>query len=197
MSSQKNHSQIISDHILKYPKSQALDILIAIDGRCGAGKTTLANQLKEMFDCNIISTDDFFLPMHLRTPERLNEAGGNIHYERFIHEVIGGLKSGKPIEYGVFDCGVMSITQTKRLQPNPVTIIEGAYSLHPNFGDIYHIKVFCDIDAELQKARIIARNGSEMYKKFESIWIPMEEKYFEAFNVKARCDYVFSPSIYS
>ena len=31
--------------------------------------------------------DDFFLPMELRTAERLEEPGGNVHYERFSAEV--------------------------------------------------------------------------------------------------------------
>jgi len=180
-------------------KSKNNNITAAIDGRCGSGKTTLAAELKEVFDCNIISADDFFLPMNLRTAERLAEAGGNIHYERFVDEVVSSLKSGNPIgtidpiEYGVFDCSTMTISHTKRIHPKPVTIIEGVYSLHPAFGDIYDVKIFCDVDTELQKARIIARNGSEMYMKFESMWIPMEEKYFEASNVKARCDYVYAP----
>ena len=169
------------------------NIVVAIDGKCGSGKTTLAAELKEVFDCNVIRIDDFFLPMHLRTSERLKEPGSNIHYERFLDEVVSGLKGGKnPIEYGVFDCSTMSLAQTEKIYSNPITIIEGVYSLHPNFADIYDIKVFCDADAKLQKARIITRNGSEMYKKFESVWIPMEEKYFETFDVKAGCNYIYN-----
>ena len=35
-------------------------ILIAIDGRCASGKTTLAAQLHEQTDCDVIHMDDFF-----------------------------------------------------------------------------------------------------------------------------------------
>ena len=48
--------------------------------------------------------DDFFLPFELRTAERLKEPGGNVHYERFIDEVVSKLSAGEPFEYGVFRC---------------------------------------------------------------------------------------------
>ncbi|MCL2874149.1 MAG: hypothetical protein FWE29_04375 [Defluviitaleaceae bacterium] len=171
-------------------KSSNKNIVVAIDGRCGSGKTTLAAEMKEVLKCNVINIDDFFLPPNLRTEKRLNEPGGNIHYERFTDEVIKGLKSGKPFEYGVFDCREMSIVKTEVVKPSTVTIVEGAYSLNPHFGDIYDLKIFCDIDPDLQKTRIINRDGVEMYKDFESKWIPMEEVYFKAFNINDKCDYV-------
>ena len=37
--------------------------------------------------------DDFFLPPALRTPERRSEPGGNVHYERFLTEVLPNLRS--------------------------------------------------------------------------------------------------------
>ncbi len=39
-------------------------ILIALDGRCGSGKTTLAAQLAERFPgSRTIHTDDYYLPL--------------------------------------------------------------------------------------------------------------------------------------
>ena len=38
-------------------------VLIALDGRCGSGKTTLAGQLAEQFPASIVfHTDDYYLP---------------------------------------------------------------------------------------------------------------------------------------
>ena len=36
-------------------------LIVAIDGRCGSGKTTLAAELKRVYPCELIHTDDFFL----------------------------------------------------------------------------------------------------------------------------------------
>ena len=47
--------------------------VIAIDGRCASGKSTLAQQLAGLTGAGIIHMDDFFLPRELRTEERLTE----------------------------------------------------------------------------------------------------------------------------
>lgn len=36
-------------------------IVIAIDGRCASGKTTLANKLAQHFHANVFHMDDYFL----------------------------------------------------------------------------------------------------------------------------------------
>ena len=70
-------------------------ILIAVDGNAASGKSTLAARLSAYFapqcSVNVFHMDDFFLPPTLRTPERLGEPGGNVHYERFLDEVLAGL----------------------------------------------------------------------------------------------------------
>ena len=40
--------------------------VIAIDGRCGSGKTSLANLIDNIFSCNILHMDDFYLPIEQR-----------------------------------------------------------------------------------------------------------------------------------
>ena len=74
-------------------------VIVAIDGNCGSGKTTLASIIDSVYGCNVFHMDDFFLPLDLRTTERLSQAGGNVHYERFDSEVIHGIKSNKAFEY--------------------------------------------------------------------------------------------------
>ena len=36
-------------------------VIVAIDGKCTSGKTTLASKLAELYDCNVFHMDDFFL----------------------------------------------------------------------------------------------------------------------------------------
>ena len=67
-------------------------IVIAIDGNCTAGKTTLAAVLEKEYDCNVFHMDDFFLRPQQRTAERYAEPGGNVDYERFQEEVLIPLK---------------------------------------------------------------------------------------------------------
>ena len=50
--------------------------LVAIDGRCAAGKTTLAGELQAALGCNVVHMDDFYLPFSRRTAERMARPGG-------------------------------------------------------------------------------------------------------------------------
>lgn len=157
--------------------------VLAIDGMCGAGKSTLADLLASVYRCSIIHMDDFFLPPVLRTQTRLEEPGGNVHYERFAQEVIPGLKSGEAFSHRVFDCSVMDYRGKADITPHPVTIVEGSYSLRPEFRDAYDITVFLSVKQEKQALRIIRRNGEQAYPAFRDRWIPMENRYFAAYDV--------------
>ena len=69
-------------------------IKVAIDGMSCSGKSSLAALLEKIYDCNVFHMDDFFLPREMKTPQRLAEPGGNVHYERFAEEVL--TKLGTP-----------------------------------------------------------------------------------------------------
>ena len=138
--------------------------------------------------------DDFFLQPDQRTDERLAEAGGNIDYERFLDEVITPIKRKEKFSYRPFDCHLLKFKEAKEVSLTDAVIIEGAYSCHPKFADIYDFKIFLDVDKKEQLNRIERRNGKKLLSVFESKWIPMEEKYFAEYNIKEKCDicYKFS-----
>ena len=110
-------------------------VTVAIDGKCTSGKTTLASQLAEIYDCNVFHMDDFFLRPEQRTPERFAEVGGNVDYERFCEEVLFPLKSGKTFSYRPFDCSTFTLAASVTVTPKKLNIIEGTYSHHPYFGN--------------------------------------------------------------
>ena len=155
--------------------------IIAIDGRSASGKTTLGAGLKSVIGAEVVHMDDFFLPPELRTPERLNQPGGNVHYERFIQEVlpfIGNKNVG--FEYKVFDCKTMAYNGVRKIKPSKWRVVEGAYSMHPEFKNYMNVPVFSDIDPVTQMERIKNRNGDTVAKIYEEKWIPMEEKYISS-----------------
>ena len=166
-------------------------ILIGIDGRCGAGKTTLSTALQEQLDCNVIHMDDFFLQPHQRTAERLSSPGENVDHERFLTEVMVPLSRNTEFQYRPFDCKTMSFGNSIKIIPNKITIIEGSYSCHPKLWNFYDLHIFADIDKETQLQRIIARNGSCAAENFKQKWIPLEEAYFDAFEIKKSCEIVY------
>lgn len=165
------------------------EVLISIEGGAGSGKSTLAAALERRYGANVYHMDDFFLPPALRTEERLAQPGGNIHYERFLEEVIEGIMADDVFTYGVFDCKKGCIAHQKEVLYAPLNIMEGVYSAHPFYAEIYDLRVFLDIDPETQKKRITERNGDRAEMFFEK-WIPMENRYFEAFRVRENSDII-------
>lgn len=165
-------------------------VLVAIDGSCTAGKTTLADQLCRKLDCNVIHMDDYFLRPEQRTPERFAQAGGNVDYERFFEEVLLPLKAGMPFSYCPFDCSTLELAEPVAVTPKRVTIIEGTYSLHPHFGDVYDLKVLLTITPELQRERVLGRPAF-LHRRFFGEWIPMENQYFAQLQIREKSDLIF------
>ena len=154
-------------------------VVVAIDGKCTSGKTTLAAKLAEVYDCIVLHMDDFFLRPEQRTPERFAEVGGNVDYERFKAEVLIPLKAGQPFSYRPFDCSTFTLADSVCVTPKKLNIIEGTYSHHPYFGNPYDLKILLTVDEETQRQRILER-PIFLHKRFFEEWIPMENRYFDA-----------------
>jgi len=165
--------------------------IVAIDGDAASGKTTLGGVLRLIYDCNLIHMDHFFLRQEQRSQERLAQPGGNVDYERFKEEVLTPLLAQAPFTYRPFDCQTWDFGDEIAVSPNHLTIIEGCYSHHPTLVDAHDIKVFLKVDSQEQMRRIALRNVPPLVEKFRDIWIPMEKKYFAAFDIEVNCDLVF------
>ncbi|MCM1268493.1 MAG: hypothetical protein NC302_11360 [Bacteroidales bacterium] len=162
-------------------------VIIAIDGCCGGGKSTLGEALAAKYECRLIPMDDFFLQPEQRTSARYAQPGGNVDYERFQEEVLAHIADRGGLSYRRFCCATMSFGETVRLPWRRLNIIEGSYSCHPYFGDVYQARFFVEVSPEIRKKRILARNGEERYQRFVNEWIPLENRYFDAFAIRQHC----------
>lgn len=165
-------------------------VIVAVDGNCCAGKTTLAERLRTRLNATVFHMDDFFLQPQMRTAERLNTPGGNVDAERFLREVLQPLSRGEAVSYARYDCKEDRLLEPQTVEPAQVCIVEGAYSLHPLLASYYDLKVFCRIDPALQLERIRKRNGSAQVPVFQNRWIPLENAYFAEYSIGRRCDFV-------
>ena len=178
-------------NLLKYNEK----LVIAIDGRCGGGKSTLGLLLKEQFNCNIFHMDDFFLPFEMKTAQRLKKAGENVHYERFEEEILEYLKNDKSVTYRQYQCNTGEFSQPIKVEPKNLTIVEGSYSLHPKLRNYYDYKIFITVDSKVQYERILKRNGKEKLQDFLNKWIPMEEHYFVELDIRNQCDLILDTTM--
>ena len=166
--------------------------LVVIDGPCGSGKTTLGDALAALYGTQPIRMDDFFLPPELRTPARLAQPGGNVHFERFRDEVLAGLLRGGNVAYRRFDCGSGG-WRPREHRAGPLTVIEGSYSHHPAFCEAYRalgaLRVAVTAEPDERLRRLRARDPAR-FSAFVDRWIPLEKTYFEAYDILSGADIV-------
>jgi len=185
----KTYLPLLGDicHGLKQGK---FPLRVAIDGMSASGKSTLGRRLAAVFDANLFHMDDFFLPADMKTPQRLDTPGGNVHYERFADEILKK-DMAKAFTYRPFDCQTGMLAGEISVEPKRLVITEGSYSLHPALEGFYDIKAALFIDGERQLARILKRNGEWMLARFRDAWIPLENAYIQKTQLKERCDHCF------
>lgn len=179
---------VLLEEKLRQQVRQDKPLLVAIDGRCASGKSTLAKDLQKQLDCNVIHMDDFYLQPHQRTTKRMREPGGNVDYERFETEVLQPMLTGEAFSYRPYDAHAVCFLPEGIVSPKKVMIIEGSYACHPRLRRSYDLRIFLTVDRQEQLERIRKRNGEEREEMFERIWIPLEERYFWKAGVEKTCD---------
>ena len=80
-------------------------LVLALDGRCGSGKTTLANTLARQFPASItLHTDDFYLPPAQRIRGWEKTPCANMDLARLRDEALRPAYEGQPVQYRAYSC---------------------------------------------------------------------------------------------
>lgn len=173
-------------------RSQEASVRVGIDGPCASGKSTLGAALAEIYRCPLLHMDDFFLRPEQRTQRRLAEPGGNVDYERFEQEVLEPLRQGRAARFCPWRCRAGDFGPAVTVPPSPLIVVEGSYALRPGLGEHYQLGVWVEAPWPVREARLLQRGGRACLERFLTQWIPLEERYFTAYQVKSRCQIVYS-----
>lgn len=169
------------------------NIMVAVDGMAAAGKTSLASLLQQVYACEILHADDFFLQTSQRTAQRLEEVGGNIDYER-MEKVVSSLRQGGKTNYKPYNCGTQKLGEGREITPQRLIVVEGSYTMHKKMIENYDFKIYLSCSGETQKQRILQRNGPKMLERFIEEWIPKEKAYADTEKIKAKSDFSLDTS---
>ena len=165
-------------------------VLVALDGRCGSGKTTLAAQLAERFPQSItVHTDDFYLPPSRRVTGWESIPCANMDIQRLRNEVVAPARAGQAFSYQAYSCREGAYLPPRPLGSAPLVIMEGSYSHHPLLAGYETLRVFVTCTKAEQTRRLQAREGAR-YADFAARWIPLEEAYFTQHNIEDAADFV-------
>lgn len=164
-------------------------LVLALDGRCGSGKTTLAAMLAQQFPaCITLRTDDFYLPPAQRIRGWEKTPCANMDLARLQREALRPAYEGQPVQYRAYSCREGTYQPAQELAAQPLVILEGSYSHHPLLTRYETLRVFLTCSKAEQTRRLQAREG-ERYANFAARWIPLEEGYFAEYRVEETADF--------
>lgn len=180
----------LTEHIRALLTEAASPVIVALDGHCGSGKTTLAAALAQQFPaCCVLHTDDFYLPPAQRVSGWERIPCANMDLERLHRELLLPLCAGQSAVYQAYSCREGAYLPQTVLSPQPLVILEGSYSHHPILCSCETLRVFVTCSKEEQTRRLQAREG-ERFAAFAARWIPLEEEYFARFHVLQNSEFI-------
>jgi uridine kinase len=154
-------------------------LVVALDGRSGVGKSSLAAALAGALDGSVLDGDSFFaggVVVRSDAPERL--AADCIDW-RQQRPVLALLRHGREATYHAFDWQAFN----GNLEPRPtvcvpkrVVIFEGVYSARPELADLVDVRVLLRVPEAVRIERLLAREGA--ISPWEGQWHAAEEWYF-------------------
>jgi len=183
---QENLALILSAALAQQPTKP---LVLALDGRCGSGKTTLADRLAQQFPACVLHTDDFYLPPAQRVRGWEKKPCANMDLVRLRDEALRPAYAGQPVQYRAYSCREGAYQPAQELAAQPLVILEGSYSHHPLLAGYETLRVFVTCSKDEQTRRLQAREG-DRYADFAARWIPLEEGYFAKYRIEETADFV-------
>ena len=164
--------------------------VVAIDGRCGSGKSGLGDLMGRLLPCNVVHMDDYLSPTG--PPGRELEADPGWKYGPGPLPAGGtgaGRGRGSRSAAGPYDCRSGTLREGTALPARPLTVVEGSYSQHPLLSARYDLRLFLTCAPEEQRRRLERREGAH-FAAYESRWMPLEERYIRQCGPEKGCQLV-------
>ena len=152
-------------------------LIIGIGGGSGSGKTTIAHSIVNAIGVGsvaLIQQDAYYrdqtdLPLEERA--KVNYDHPDSMETELLVEHLESLLAGGAIDRPAYDFTVHNrSTETVRVEPRPVVIVEGILVLsEPALRALMGLKVYIDTDADLRIARRWERDIKERGRTFDSV----------------------------
>jgi uridine kinase len=140
---------------------------VGIDGRGGAGKSTLAARLADAVPgVVVIAVDDFSGP-HVAEWD----------WTRFVRQVRDPLLAGRAACYQRWDWDSDQGVEWHRVDPGSVVVVEGVSATRREAGVPWQLKIWVDAPRDVRLARALQRDGADMLAQWTEVWMPSEDAY--------------------
>jgi uridine kinase len=166
--------------------------LIAIDGRGGAGKSSLAKRLADQLsDVTVVEVDDFWLGRN-RRPERavvIDEPGSDYDWMRLRDQVVVPLSRDERGRYRRYDWRSDTLMEWHDVPVGGTLIIEGVFSIR-ELASFYDVCIWVDTPSAVCLERGYERDGEEHRDLWDNEWMPAYENYIRKYDPAKLADCV-------
>ena len=180
-----NLVSVIEDLLTGAPRCGSTHV-IAIDGRAGAGKTTLANELFLALSSNrkvaVVHLDEIYAGWELALSDLLTAS---------LSQIIESISAGESVTFPTYDWTWQQYDSTREITPCDLIIIEGVGSGQRIVRDIATATIWIDIDQKTGLERVLNRDGFAIVDQM-NIWQEREEKHFLSDATRENADFILS-----
>ena len=140
---------------------------VGVDGKGGAGKTTLAGALTAALPgAVVVHVDDFARP-----------GFPGWERDRFVAQVVEPLLSGRPAHYQRWDWSGDVGAEWHVVPVGVPVVVEGVSATDARLGVPWDVTVWVDASREVRLARALERDGEAMMQRWLTDWMPSEDAY--------------------
>lgn len=170
-------------------------VIVALDGRSGTGKSTLATWIAERLGAIRIDQDDFYSGGDIDDWRRLTpqqKADRVIDWRRVRREVLEPLRAGKPARWMPFDWDTMAglAPEPITVPPSKIAILDGAYSTRPELSDLIDLSILVTLPDTVRRMRLQQREGEALASEWHVVWDEAEDFYFGSVRLPQAFDLV-------
>ena len=174
------------EDLLLEPARCGFTHVIAIDGRAGAGKTVLAQNLSLYLSQNrsveIVHCDQIYNGWELALGSNLTET---------LIATLKMVATGQRVDLPIFNWQKGEFDSVRSFEPPDVLIIEGVGSGQRAVRKVASITIWLDINPTIGLRRVLERDGYQIQAEMEN-WQVSEEQHFLVERTRENAHFIFS-----
>jgi uridine kinase len=167
---------------IKRRSAATAPFIVALDGRSGTGKSTLAKELANRLEATAITQDDFYTGGALVDWNKLTaqqKADLVIDWRRVRQEALEPLRANRQAVWHPFNWTTLEglAPYTIAAEPTKIVILDGAYAARPELSDLINLSVLVRLPDTVRRERLRHREGEDHVMAWQQVWDEAEDYY--------------------